>query len=111
MTSIFCLRLNDCLLAQGGRQAGLSGGRLSANQINTRPASISGTDSSMPMVRPPHRKPSCASGSRNSSQNAARDAVAERERAEDQARPLQRAGADQQRQHDQQHAAPSSAAS
>ena len=36
--------------------------------MNAIPARISGTFSSIPMVRPPHRKPSCASGCRNSSQ-------------------------------------------
>ena len=70
--------------------------------MRAMPARISGTDSSMPMVRPPHRNPSCGSGSRKNSQIDARDAVAERERADDDAGPLQRAGADQQPQHDQQ---------
>ena len=49
--------------------AAFSGGRRSAITISTTPNSSSGTDSTMPMVSPPQRKPSCASGSRNSSQN------------------------------------------
>ena len=40
-----------------------------ATAMRTMPASISGSDSSIPMVSPPQRKPSCGSGSRNSSQN------------------------------------------
>ncbi len=50
-------------------QACGNGGRLEAQTISAIPISISGTDSSMPMVMPPHKKPSCASGSRKNSQN------------------------------------------
>ena len=73
--------------------------------MKPRPARNSGTDSSCPMVAPPHRKPSWASGSRKNSQSAARDGVDAGEAADDQARPLQRAGAHQQRQHREQHQA------
>ena len=45
-----------------------SGGRCSAAAMKAKPVSISGTDSSMPMVNPPQRNPSCGSGSRNNSQ-------------------------------------------
>ena len=41
-----------------------------AAAIRATPASSKGTDSSVPMVSPPHRNPSCGSGSRNSSQIA-----------------------------------------
>ena len=71
-----------------------------------RPASISGSDSSMPMVSPPQRKPSCGSGSRKSSQIDARDAVADRERADDEARPLAaRPARINSREHHEQHQA------
>ena len=46
----------------------LAGWRRMAAHMMARPASINGSDSSVPMVRPPHRNPSCASGSRNCSQ-------------------------------------------
>ena len=45
-----------------------SGGRFSAAAMKAKPVSISGTDSSMPMVNPPQRNPSCGSGSRKNSQ-------------------------------------------
>ncbi len=51
-------------------QASRSGGRRSAMARKTSPARNIGIDSSMPIVNPPHRKPSCASGSRKNSQNA-----------------------------------------
>ena len=47
------------------------------------PASIIGSDSSMPMVSPPQRKPSCGSGSRKNSQTKRASTVAEREDADD----------------------------
>ncbi len=45
-----------------------SGGRFKAAAMKAKPVSISGTDSSMPMVIPPQRNPSCGSGSRKNSQ-------------------------------------------
>src|SRR5438132_2553753 len=39
-----------------------------AAAMSAMPASINGTDSSVPMVKPPHRNPSWGSGSRNCSQ-------------------------------------------
>ena len=74
-----------------------SGGRRIATTIIATPNSSIGIDSTMPMVSPPHRKPICGSGSRNNSQNDARERIADREGADDEARPLQRAAADQQR--------------
>ena len=52
-----------------GHQLRRNGSALRAATMKTIPASISGSDSSMPMVSRPHKKPSCASGSRNNSQN------------------------------------------
>jgi hypothetical protein len=45
------------------------GFRCSAKAMIPMPAMKSGSESSMPMVAPPHRKPSWASGSRKNSQN------------------------------------------
>src|SRR5205814_1746839 len=42
--------------------AAARGGRRRPRTISQTPNRSSGTDSSMPMVRPPHRKPSCGSG-------------------------------------------------
>src|SRR5215468_69038 len=46
-----------------------AGWRRSAKVMSNTPAMNSGRQSSMPMVMPPHRKPSCGSGSRKNSQN------------------------------------------
>src|SRR5207248_11499599 len=49
--------------------AAFRGGRRNAIQMSAIPNTNSGSDSTIPMVKPPHRKPSWASGSRNSSAN------------------------------------------
>ena len=61
----------DFVLERGavGCHHGCTGRRRSAKAITPRPAMNNGTHSSMPIVIPPHRNPSCASGSRKNSQN------------------------------------------
>ena len=74
-----------------------------AAAMSAMPASINGSDSSVPIVNPPHRKPSWGSGSRKCSQIERATRIAEAEGAEDEARPLECAGADEGgKQHEQQ---------
>ncbi len=71
--------------------------------MKPRPARISGTDSSMPMVSAAPQEAELRRRARGRIRRTMRAMrVADREGADDQARPLQRAGADQQRQHGEQ---------
>ena len=69
-----------------GHQVLPRGWRRSATTTKPMPASNSGSESSMPMVMPPHRKPSWASGSRKQLAERAHHRVADREGADDEAR-------------------------
>ena len=93
------------------RRQACSGGRFSAATMKATPVSISGTDSSMPMVSPPQRKPSCAIGLAKQFADDPRDRIADREHPDDEARPLQRAAAHATAQSTRHSTSPSSVAS
>ena len=54
-----CLEIGFCICSGALRRHAIT--------IRMAPAMIIGTDSSIPMVSPPHKNPSCGSGSRKNS--------------------------------------------
>ena len=62
-----CIAKLEQGLVRDRRIAAARGLRRHAAMMNARPARIMGTDNSIPIVSPPHRNPSCGSGSRKNS--------------------------------------------